>query len=171
MSFIGIVSNNKSFELLKEKILQNENDLKLSLIHINLKSIENIKNIKFETIIINDDLKKFENQEKVIEQICSEAKYIIINTDINFTSNILAQNQEKVITFGLNTKATVTISSITENGILICLQKNITNIKNKVLEVEEKRVKILKGKQFKTYEILILYIIFSIYDYAIINEI
>ena len=171
MSFIGIISNNKSFEQLKEKILQSENSPKLSLIHINLKSIENIKNIKFETIIINNELEKFETKQKVIDQICEFTRYIIINTDMNYNSEILNKYKEKIITFGLNTKATVTISSITETGILICLQKNIKNIKNDILEVGEKRVKLLKGHQFKTYEILILYIIFSIYDYGIIDEI
>ena len=164
MSFIGIISNNKSFEQLKERILQNENISNLSLININLKSIENIKNIKFETIIINNELEKFKEKKKIIDQICESSKYVIINTDMNPNYEILDKYKEKIITFGLNTKATVTISSISETGILICLQNNIKNIKSETLEVGEKMVKILQKPQFKTYEILILYIIFAIYD-------
>ena len=102
MSFIGIISNNKSFEQLKERILQNENISNLSLININLKSIENIKNIKFETIIINNELEKFKEKKKIINQICESSKYVIINTDMNPNYEILDKYKEKIITFGLN---------------------------------------------------------------------
>lgn len=52
MIFIGIMSECKSYENIKEK-LKNED---INLIHINKKSIKNIKNIKFETLIIDTNL-------------------------------------------------------------------------------------------------------------------
>ena len=46
MSFIGVISDNKCFENIKEKIKEKDTKKQLNLIHINSKSIENIKNIK-----------------------------------------------------------------------------------------------------------------------------
>ena len=84
MTFIGLISDNKSFENIKI-YLKNE---KFKLIHINKKSIENIKNIRFETIIIDSNLENFKQEENIIEQICLNSKYLVINTDINLRFNI-----------------------------------------------------------------------------------
>ena len=43
MTFIGVISDHKSFDNINT-LLKNE---EINLIHINRKSIENIKNIKF----------------------------------------------------------------------------------------------------------------------------
>ena len=52
MTFIGMISDHKSFDKVKEELKETQ----LELIHINKKSIGNIKNIKFEIIIINSNL-------------------------------------------------------------------------------------------------------------------
>ena len=62
MIFIGIMSECKSYENIKEKLKNEE----INLIHINKKSIENIKNIKFETIIINVKLEEFKEEKEII---------------------------------------------------------------------------------------------------------
>ena len=56
MTFVGIISDNKSFQVLKENIGAQD----YNLIQINNKSIDNIKNIKFEIIVINKELKSLE---------------------------------------------------------------------------------------------------------------
>lgn len=170
MSFIGVISDNKCFENIKEKIKEKDTEKQLNLIHINSKSIANIKNIKFETIIINNELEKLKDYQSNLKKICLNAEYILLNTDINQTFHILQEEKINIITYGLNQKSTVTISSIRETDILIYLQRNIKTKKNKILEVEEKRIKI-KDSNSKTYEIMIIYIILAIYDYGIINEI
>lgn len=170
MSFIGVISDNKCFENIKEKIKEKDSEKQLNLIHINSKSIANIKNIKFETIIINNELEKLKDYQSNLKKICLNAEYILLNTDINQTFHILQEEKINIITYGLNQKSTVTISSIRETDILIYLQRNIKTKKNKILEVEEKRIKI-KDSNSKTYEIMIIYIILAIYDYGIINEI
>lgn len=167
MTFIGVISDHKSFDNINT-LLKNE---EINLIHINRKSIENIKNIKFETIIINSNLENFKQDKSLIEQLCINAKYIIINTDINFKFAILPKSKVNIITYGLNQKATVTVSSITETDILVYLQRNIKNMKNKIIEVGEKRIKIKEGNKLKIYEILIIYIIFLINKDIIIDQI
>ena len=167
MIFIGIMSECKSYENIKEN-LKNED---INLIHINKKSIKNIKNIKFETLIIDTNLEDFQQEKEIIEQICNNAKYVFINTDLNIENNLEVKAKKEIITYGLNQKATVTVSSIKDRDILIYVQRNIKDNKEKSIEVGEKLVKIKEGTKLKNYEILILYIIFLIYNYPIIDEI
>lgn len=166
MTFIGMISDHKSFDKVKEKLKESQ----LELIHINKKSIGNIKNIKFEIIIINSNLENFTNEINIIEKLCSKSKYVIINTDINLQFEILNQDKTNIITYGLNQKADVTVSSITDANILIYLQKNILNRKNQIIEIGEKRIKISESERIMVYEILIIYIIYLINDNSIINK-
>ncbi len=161
MTFIGIISDNKSFETIKENL--NVEDI--SLIHINNKSIENIKNITFKTIIINKNLKNLEKNISIIQKLCIKCEYLIINTDIKLETHLESESKANIITFGLNHKATVTVSSITDTSILIYLQRNIKNKDNEIIEVGEKQIEVNKQNKIKTYEILIIYII------SIINNI
>ncbi len=171
MPFIGIISDTKSFESIKEKIKDIDEKKAINLIHINSKSIQNIKNIKFEVIVINNEISKLKDYMYTLEKICCNAEYILINTDINKKIEILKNEPKNVITYGLNQKSTVTVSSISETNILIYLQRSIKSKSNKTLEVEEKKIKINEKSRCKTYEIMIIYIIFIIYDYTITEEI
>ena len=56
MVLIGIVANKKCFETIKTEIAKKDNQI--NVLHINTKSLENMKNIKFDTIIIQNDLEK-----------------------------------------------------------------------------------------------------------------
>lgn len=167
MVFVGILSDNKGFQVIKENV----NLQDLSLIQINNKSIDNIKNIKFEIIIINKELKSFEEKKLIIDTLCMNSKYIVINTDLNKDFNFGQKCNEKIISFGLNHKATVTISSMKEGSILVYLQRNIKNKNDKLIEVGENRVKINIDNKIKVYEILIIYIISMINNEPIILKI
>ena len=168
MTFIGVISDNKSFENINIYLKSN----KFKLIHINKKSIENIKNIRFETIIIDSNLENFKHEQNIIEQLCLNSKYLVINTDINLKFNISNKNNKiNIITYGLNQKATVTVSSITDTDVLIYLQRNIRTVTNEIVEVGEKRIKVDESSKLKIYEILIIYIIFLINNNCIIEQI
>ena len=71
--------------------------------------------------------------------------------------------KNEVITYGLNQKATVTVSSISDTNILIYLQKSLQNKDKKKIEIEERRIKKKEKSTLKTYEILIIYIILMLY--------
>ena len=162
MTFIGMISEHKSFENIKEILKKNaRNDI--NIINVNKKNISNMKNIRFEIIIVDSSLNEFEEESIIIEKLCMNARYIVINTDINkkFPDNI-KQSKAHVITYGLNQKATVTISSITENNVLIYLQRNLKDEKGDIIEIGEKMVAINEQDKLKIYEILIIYIIFLI---------
>ena len=91
MSFIGIVSDSKCFEIIKEKIKENDKQNQFNLIHINSKSIDNIKNIKFEALVINSELKELKDYSSNLEKIYSNAKYLILNTDFQYLSGYPSQ--------------------------------------------------------------------------------
>lgn len=171
MSFIGIVANKKCFENVKQKITEEEKDETINFIQINVRSIENVKNIKFETIIIEDNLDKFKNNKEILEKILDKAQYLIINTDKNMQKEEIMEKQANIVTYGLNQKATVTVSSISDTDILIYWQKNIQNKQGCKIEIEERRIKRKEKRTLKTYEILIIYTIFNIYHKTIIEEI
>ena len=170
MSFIGIISDNKTFENIKNKLTENIKNYKLNMINITMKSIDNIKNVKFETIIIESELEKYKEYAQTITNFCKEAKYVIINTDLNKEINYFKNINNNIITYGLNHKAIVTISSVTKSDILICLQKNIKNINEQIIEMQEKRVIKKESCNLKIYEILVIYIIIELYNQKIMQE-
>ena len=109
-----------------------------NIIFINDKNISNVKNIKFETIIIDAKIKnKFE-----LRKILSNAKYIILNSDIELDINILNDLNLVVITYGFNNKSTFSVSSITENSMIICLQRIIFGKNEKKYEPQEYEVEL-----------------------------
>lgn len=167
MVLIGIIANKKCFEAIKSEITKKDNQM--NVIHITLKSLENMKNIKFDTIIIENDLEKYQDYKEQLKKICKEASYVIINTDINFEyKEIETQN---LITFGINQDANVTISSNSEENILIYWQKSINNKAGNKIEIEERRIKKDQNNDLKIDELLILYSILRIYNISIIDTI
>ena len=166
MSFIGIVAENKDFDFIKHNILEKiyNQKQKIDIIKINKRSLENLKNIKFETIIINTKLKDIEKNESYIENILKNSKYLIINSDIQMNKETFKNISLKIITYGLNQKATITASSITQDEVLICLQRNIEDINNNIIEAQEFNVK--KDNE-NIYNILAIYTILKIYNVKI----
>ncbi len=169
MSFIGIVASRKCFENIKKKIIEEIKEETIQLIQINLRSIENIKNIKFETIIVEDNLAKFKEHKEILDRIFENTQYIMINTD----KNPDYEEMDKItnsITYGLNQKAMVTVSSISETDILVYWQKTLQNREGNQVEIEERRIK--KGSEciLKTYEILIIYTLLKIYQKDIMTK-
>ena len=170
MSFIGVVAGKKCFENIKKKISEELKDESINFIQINLRSIENIKNIKFETIIVEDNINKFNENEEILKKICKDTKFIIINTDKNKEQE---QKYElfKPITYGLNQKAMITVSSISDTDILVYCQKSLPNREGQTIEIEERRIKKAQNNTLKTYEILIIYTFLKVYNKGIIEKI
>lgn len=145
MAFIGIIADIK-YETGLKKILDNRlNRLNKehTIIAINDKNIENIKNIRFETILVID-LKQVKDKFKELNELFKNSKYIVINADIEEDLKLINNMKLNVITFGFNSKSTITTSSVEDN--LICLQRKIENISKEILEPQEFEVKIIDKK-------------------------
>lgn len=161
MFFIGIIAENKNFEIIKNRTLKKIKKDKISFIHITAQNIENMQNIKFDTLVVDQDLSKWKNKSFYLEKIFQNLKYIVFNIDINSSLDMLTGKVLSVITYGLNQKSTVTVSSITEENILVALQRNLLNREGNLIEVGEKNVQISSGD--KVYDVLVCCILQCIY--------
>ena len=127
------------------------------------KSIENIKNIRFETVVINDDLTEFFKNSNYIEEIIRNSKFLIINTDIVKNLDVLLNNKISLVTYGLNQKAMVTMSSIKKENILICVQNKFENSTGQMIEEQEVNVEISKNNLKKICNSMAVFSILIIY--------
>lgn len=157
MPLIGIISNKRDFQTIKREISNRD----IEVIAITEESIENLKNIKFSEIIFLTDIKLKKETYTFMSEILSNVKYLIINDDVEIKSlqEINIEKPIKVITFGFNQKATITISSIKEDKIIVCLQRNIEKLDKEIIETQEKEIRIDNKKCKKTYINLIVFII------------
>ena len=139
MSFIGIITDKKNENDIVSCLHNNFNrrNIKETVIIINNKNINNIKNIKFDSLLIN---KKLTGQSEVVKKLLSNSNNLIINSDIDTGLNTIENTNSNVITYGFNPKSTVTASSLENDDALICIQRNIKNINNDILEPQEIKV-------------------------------
>lgn len=142
MSFVGILCSPKQEGYIKQ--ILNSSLQGINIIVLKEETIENFKNITFETIAIfsNHLPTKIEALQKIIEK----AKYLIINSDEEMPYDFIKNAKGNVITYGFNAKSTVTASSVKEDSMLICLQRNIQNYVSKIIEPQEILVNILSHK-------------------------
>lgn len=156
MCFIGIVTDTKSEGNLKKMLKKNNILNKNKIIFIRENNINNIKSICFDTIVIN---KKF-NKVDELNQILSNCKNLIINTDIDVELDKLNVVNANVITYGFNSKSTITISSILEDEVLLCIQRNINSNYGKI-EIQE--FKIETEEVHNVYDLIIIATLFLMY--------
>lgn len=136
MPFIGVIADEKNENFIRREIVEKLKLRESSVLFIKEKSIENIKNIKFETIIIDRKFKKMEMLKKML----SNTNYLVINTDRIKNIEIFKEYNLKIYTFGFNSKALVTASSVTEDGVLTCVGKEIEKIGGGTVEPQEIKV-------------------------------
>ena len=157
MIFIGIVTDLKSEIYIKKMQAKNDVFNKYHIIFIKEKSIDNIKNIKFDTIIINREFK----EEQALNKLIAKSKYIIINEDIDSVIDLLKDVNSNIITYGFNSKSTITMSSVTEDSIQICVQRNILSYTN---EIEQQEISLQKEEKSEVYDIMLLISLLLIYN-------
>lgn len=140
MPFIGIITDENKENSIDVKITEKLKLKDNEVLFIKESTIDNIKNIKFETILLDRNFKNVE----VLNKILRNTKYLIINTDNVNNLKLLKDLELTVITYGFNTKATITASSVNEEEVLVCLQRSITDIKGNNIEPQEIKVKLEK---------------------------
>lgn len=162
MPLIGIIAKKKDFQLIKKEIRSKE----IEIIEITEIAIENLKNIKFDEIIFMKDIKLASDTYKYMSEAISKAKYLIINSDIQIKAlqEIKIKKLVKLITFGFNTKATITISSVKDDKIIICVQRSIEKTNQGIIEAQERDIQIMDSKNKKTYNNLIVFIIKELHN-------
>ena len=146
MSFMGIITNPKNENYIK-KFLKKYINIEY-VIFINEKNIENMRNIKFDTILLG---RKFEENE-MLNEIIRKCKYLILNSDLKVYDNKLDNLNIQIITYGFNQKATITTSSVEEDKIVVFLQRSIVNMYKQY--VEQMEISIDIDKNTETYAVM-----------------
>ena len=162
--FIGIVTDIKSENYIKK--IQNNNSVlkKYHIIFIRENSIDNIKNIKFETIIVN---REFEDKDS-LNKLIAKSEYVIVNEDIGTIIDLLKDIKSNIITYGFNSKSTITMSSVTDDSIQVSVQRNIISKKS---EVEQQEISLNKEAKSDVYDIMLLISLLLIHNNEDINNV
>ena len=162
MPLIGMIAKKKDIQAIKNKLLLENYEM----IEINEQSIKNLKNIQFDEIVFLKNINLQEEEYKYMKNIISKVQYLIMNadTEIEIFKHIEIDRPIKLITFGFNSKATITISSIKEEKVMICLQRNIQKSNNEMIEAQEKEIEIDKKSDKKIYNELTVFIIKELHN-------
>lgn len=152
MPFIEIITDSKSQNQLN-KIITKGMINNCDVLYIKDKNIENTKNIKLETLILNRNI----NNNEIIEQVLSNSKNVILNLDLN--TDIKAN--KNTISYGYNSKSDITVSSVGEDQVLICIQNTIKSLYNKTIEPQEIKVNI--KSDVNIYDVMIVIALNSLY--------
>lgn len=160
MLFIGLIAKKKDVQSIRKDIKEKE----IEIIEIKENNIENLKNIKFEEIIFLDDINLKENEYIFLKELIQNSKHLIINTDISISilRKIGIEKPIKIITFGFNSKATITISSIKENKVMIFIQRDIMITEQKRIETQEREIKLENNE--KIYNKIVTFIIKELHN-------
>ena len=160
MLFIGLIAKKKDVQSIRKDIKEKE----IEIIEIKENNIENLKNIKFEEIIFLDDINLKENEYIFLKELIQNSKHLIINTDISISilRKIGIEKPIKIITFGFNSKATITISSIKENKVMIFIQRDIMITEQKRIETQEREIKLENNE--KIYNKIVAFIIKELHN-------
>ena len=164
MHFIGIFSNHSEYEMIKQNIIKIVNRKDLEWIHINSKNIENMKNIVFETIVLCHEEKINDEQKNILNKLCSNCMFIVVNADVFCNIKIKSNKKINCISYGLNQKSTITISSIQEDKAILSIQRNINNLEQKSIEMGEMEIDVKKYKSSQIENILAIFTIYLIYS-------
>ncbi len=164
MHFIGIFSNDLEYEMIKQNIIKIVNRKDLEFIHISSKNLENMKNIVFETIVLCHQENIDDGQKNILNKLCSNCTFAIVNADVFCKTKIISNKKTNCISYGLNQKSTITISSIQEDKAILSIQRNISNLDNKIIEMGEMEVDLKKYKPIQIENILAICTIYLIYN-------
>ena len=133
MAVIGIITKSNNINEI-EKTLEKYGIHEKNIVIITKHIIENIKNVKFDIIIIFDQIE----DDNILKKVLDSSKYLIINTDFKENVKLLNMAEDQyVITFGFNSRATITIISNENDEIILDLQREIENLEKKKIESQE----------------------------------
>ena len=161
MPIIGIIAKESDSNFIKNEVLKNSNNNNFRIINLNRESVQNLKNIRFDILVISEDTENLLEISKYLEEIMKNLKYLIINSDT--ITSIKNLSKVNVIRYGLNHEADITVSSIKQENILICIQKKFDNIQGKTIEEQEVNIEMSKNSLRKIYNSMAVFTILTIY--------
>lgn len=155
-----------------------KNNVDLLLLKTELADIDRFLSdeMQFDILIYTDktesnmDLEKLDytNKLKRVFSLMAEKSVAIVNVDDNELIRLLQGMKHRFITYGFNTKASVTTSSIgdsmSKEGFICCLQRSIPTRGGEIIEPQEYKLN-LDASEFDSHNVL------AAASFAIINGI
>jgi len=159
MAFIGFFTENKKENELRQMLKKyfETTGRVHTIIAINEKNIENMKNIKFDILIMDANVI---GNTSTVQRVILNAKLVIINTDLDINLKCVKNLQLRIISYGLNSKSTVTVSSVNEDVILVSVQRSVKTLKDNIIEPQE--IKIMPQICHNNLHLSMILAIFSI---------
>ena len=154
MAIIGIIAE-RDEEIFIKKYIERNIQEKATVLFLHENTIQNIKNILFETIIIT---RNFDN-EILLKEILKKVQYLVINSDLPNILKLLEGIDALIITYGFNPKATITASSVTKENMVICLQRDVENKRGQMIETQEIKIETKKD----VYIMMACYAVYLMY--------
>lgn len=144
MSFIGVICKTKNENYIKQ-ILSKKLKGRTVLIFTK-ENIENLKNITFETILILSNNEEVLCKREIVKNFIKKASYLVINSDEEINLDLLENIDLSIITVGFNSKSSITVSSVRDEGILLCVQRNMKLITGNKIEPQEISIRKVEQK-------------------------
>lgn len=148
MSFIGVITDEKNEIYMKKKLQKLLGIIDREVIIINESNIQNIKNVRFETILLGGNYNNIIENIETLKNMISYCKYLVVNVDTDYNLQMISDMDLKVITYGFNRKSTITISSVKEDNMMICIQRQIEDIYGNIIEPQESKVNICRDLEY-----------------------
>jgi UDP-N-acetylmuramyl pentapeptide synthase len=82
---------------------------------------------------------------EILPQLGSE-DFLIVNADDKSIFPLLAQSKARLITYGFNNRACITASSVTNDGVQVCIQRGFTGPEGAEREPQEFPVRSATGE-------------------------
>lgn len=162
MAFIGVVTEPRMELQIRQNLKRKFEKIneKKTIILVNKNSVKNLFNIKFDFLIIDKNI--FNNNDDLVKIILNSNR-IIVNADYDENLEPIKNLKLNVITYGMNSKATLTLSSVNDNEVLLSLQRAIKSYKKELIEPQEIKI---SGKNLSKnlYIEMILAIFLIIFD-------
>lgn len=155
-----------------------KNNVDLLLLKTNITDVDKFLSdeVQFDIIIYTDKAEDIEESdrneylEKVarVFSLMAEKGVAIVNVDDSDLISVLQGMKHRFVTYGFNTKASITTSSIGDSvfkdGFICCLQRSISTRSGKVVEPQEYKLN-LEASEFDSHNVL------AAASFAIINGI
>lgn len=151
MVTVGIVSKNKNVKFVKEL------NKKYNIQAINIRQKDDLKDKHVDILVLEDLV----ISKELVEKILKHVRYLLIQDNI-YDIQFKLEEEINIITFGFNHKSTVTVSSVTEENIVICIQRTMKSINGKEIHPEE--IIIENKKQYNINKYIIKKIIREILE-------
>lgn len=162
MAFIGVVTEPRMELQIRQNLKRKFEKIneKKTIILVNKNSVKNLFNIKFDFLIIDKNI--FNNNDDLVKIILNSSR-IIVNADYDENLEPIKNLKLNVITYGMNSKATLTLSSVNDNEVLLSLQRAIKSHRKELIEPQEIKI---SGKNLSKnlYMEMILAIFLIIFD-------